>query len=97
MLNSWLDKQFRYYIFGPTRSKIIVTHLFYQVVGLTDIADRGSDPISLNLNIAVTEQDEQDNWDHTPREPCWYFWWGCHFRVAGGKFTVYLANFKQQI
>ncbi|XP_067934592.1 alpha-2-macroglobulin-like protein 1 [Watersipora subatra] len=58
-----------------TTSVSLETQLQYKVVGLTDIADYGSSPISLTLNTAVTEQDEQDDWDHTPRPSCYYYWW----------------------
>ncbi|XP_067934593.1 ovostatin-like [Watersipora subatra] len=58
-----------------TTSIALETPLQYKVVGLTDIADYGSSPISLTLNTAVTEQDEQDDWDHTPRDSCYYYWW----------------------
>ncbi|XP_067934596.1 ovostatin-like isoform X3 [Watersipora subatra] len=58
-----------------TTSIALETRLQYKVVGLTDIADYGSSPISLTLNTAVTEQDEQDDWDHTPRPSCYYYWW----------------------
>ncbi|XP_067935022.1 murinoglobulin-2-like [Watersipora subatra] len=58
-----------------TTSIALETQLQYKVVGLTDIVDYGSSSISLTLNTAVTEQDEQDDWDHTPRDSYYYYWW----------------------
>lgn len=47
-----------------------------------DIIAQGSKAVGLNLNTAINETDSGDEWDTTPRDSCFYYWWRCPIVLA---------------